>query len=73
MAVQNFVFRGNLVGSKEVAGMKTNFLPFLTQPGPTFCPQKTPKRNPLNSVLVSNRSERQKSYFYQFVTLGLAN
>ena len=66
MAVQNFVFRGNLVGSKAVAGMKTNFLPFLTQSGPTFCPQKTPKKNSLNSVLVSNRSERQKSYFYQF-------
>ena len=39
MAVKNFVFRENWVGSK-VAGMETIFLPFLTQPGPTFGPEK---------------------------------
>ena len=35
MAVKNFVFRENWIDSK-VAGMKQPFLPFLTQPGPTF-------------------------------------
>ena len=40
MAVQNFVSRGNWVGSKVVACMKTTFLPFLTQPGPTFWPKR---------------------------------
>ena len=34
MAFKNFVFGENWVGSK-VAGIKTTFLPFLTQPGPT--------------------------------------
>ena len=38
MAVQNFVFRENFVGS-EVAGMKIVFLPFLTQLEATFWPQ----------------------------------
>ena len=41
MALKNFSFRENWVGS-EVAGMKIAFLPFLTQPGPTFWPQKGP-------------------------------
>ena len=32
--------------------MKTTFLPFLTQPGPTFWPQKAQIRNSLLSILV---------------------
>ena len=52
MAVKNFVFRQNWVGRK-VAGKKKNlFLPFLTQPGPTFWPQKAQRRNSLNNILV---------------------
>ena len=35
MAVKNFVFRENWVGSR-VAGKKKKILPFLTQPGPIF-------------------------------------
>ena len=38
MALKNFSFRENWVGS-EVVGMKIAFLPFLTQQGPTFWPQ----------------------------------
>ena len=39
MAVKNFVFRENWVDSK-VTGMKTTFLAFLNQPGPTKGPNK---------------------------------
>ena len=54
MAVKNFIFKGNSVGSK-VAGMKTTFfLSFLTQPGTTFWPQKAQIRNSPNSILVFN-------------------
>ena len=35
MVTKNFVLRQNWVVS-EVAGMKIAFLPFWTQPGPTF-------------------------------------
>ena len=41
MVVENFFFRENWVGS-EVAGMKIAFFAFLTQPGPTLWPQKSP-------------------------------
>ena len=41
MALKNFFFRENWVGN-VVAGMKIAFLPFLTQPGPTFWSQKDP-------------------------------
>ena len=40
MAIKNFAFSENWVVS-EVAGMKITLLSFLTQPGPTFWPQKT--------------------------------
>ena len=48
MAIKNFVFRENWVGSK-VAGMKTTF---LTQPGPTFWTEKAQLMDSLNSILV---------------------
>ena len=54
MAVQNFVFRENWVSGKVVAGMKTTFLPFLTQSRVTFWPQKAQIRNFLNSIFVFN-------------------
>ena len=56
MAVKNFVFRENWVGSK-VAGMETIFLPFLTQPGPTFWPRKAQINNLFRSILVKKDSE----------------
>ena len=48
MAVRNFAFRQNWAGRK-VAGMKRNFvsLPFFTQTGPTFWPQKAQTRSSL--------------------------
>ena len=62
--VMNFVYKESWVGSK-VAGMKTTFLPFLTQPGPTFWPQKAQIRNSLNSILV----KKDRSYIIiSFVT-----
>ena len=39
MAVKNFVFRENWVGSK-VPGMKTVFFAILTQPGPNIGPTR---------------------------------
>ena len=69
MVVKNFVFRQDWVGRK-VAGMKKPFLPFLTQPGPTFWPQKTQIRNSLNSILV----KKDRNYIIiNFVTLRLTN
>ena len=41
MALKKLLFMENWVGS-EMAGMKIAFLPFLTQPGPTFWAQKVP-------------------------------
>ena len=38
MVVKNFVFRQNWVGRKVTGMKKKFFLPFLTQPGPTFWP-----------------------------------
>ena len=55
MALKNFSFRENWVGS-EVAGMKIAFLPFLTQLGPTFRPQM----ESLTRILIFNSLERQK-------------
>ena len=66
MVVQKFVFRENWVGSKMVTSMKTTFLPFLTQFGPTLWPQKTQIKNSLNRMLVFNQQERQKLYYHQF-------
>ena len=69
MAVSNIAFRKNW-GSSKVAGMKKPFLPFLTQPGPTFWPQKAQIRNSLNSILV----KKDRSYIIiTFVTLRLPN
>ena len=60
MVLKNFVFIKSWVGS-EVAGMKLDFfLPFPTQPGPTFQPQKAQRRNFLNITLIFNPLERQK-------------
>ena len=61
MAVKNFVFRQNWVGRK-VAGMKKTFLPFLTQSGPKFWPQKAQIRNSLNSILV----KKNRIYIYYY-------
>ena len=68
MAVKNVVFaRQNWVGRK-VVGMKKNFfLPFLTQPGPTFWPHKAQIRNSLNSILV----KKYRNYISNFVNLRL--
>ena len=69
MANKSFVFRENWVGSK-LAGMKTTFfLPFLTQPGPKFWPQKAQIRNSLNSILV----KKDRNYIViNFVTFKSA-
>ena len=62
MAVKNFVFRENWVGSK-VAGMKTNFFAIFD---PTLILSLAPK-NPNKEFLKENFSqEKQKSYYYQF-------
>ena len=45
MTVKNFAFRQNWV-SRKVAAMKKKLFPFLTEPGPTFWPQKAQIRNP---------------------------
>ena len=69
MTVKNFVFRENWVGSK-VAGVKTTFLPFLTQPGPTFWPHNGQIRYSLNKILV----KKDTNYIIiNFVTLRLTN
>ena len=54
MAVKNFVFRENFVGT-EVAGMKLVFFPFLTQLGPIFWPQKA--KGTINKLLSSGLTE----------------
>ena len=70
MVVKNFVFRQDWVGRK-VAGMKKNlFLPFLTQPGPTFWPQKAQINNSLRSILV----KKDRNYIIiNLMTLRLTN
>ena len=67
MAVKNFIFRQNWVGRK-VAGIKKTFFPFLTQPGPTFWPQKAQIRNSLNRILVK---KDRNHIIINFVTLRL--
>ena len=68
MAIKNFVFKENWVGSK-VAAMKT-FLPFLTQPGPTFWPQKAQINNSFRSILV----KKDRNYIIiNFATLRRTN
>ena len=70
MAVKNFVFSKNWVGRK-VAGMKKKpFSPFLTQPGPTFWPQKGQIRNFLNSIL---KKKDIDFIIINFMTLRLTN
>ena len=49
MAVKNFLYRENWVGIR-VAAMQTNVFDILTQPGPTFWPQKAQIRNCLNTI-----------------------
>ena len=52
MAVKDFAFRKNWVGSKVTSMKKQPFLPFLTQTGPTFWPQKVQINNCFNRILV---------------------
>ena len=62
MAVKNFVFRENWVGSK-VAGMKTTFFAIFD---PTWTHILAPK-GPNKEFLKQHFSqERQKLYYYQF-------
>ena len=73
MALKNFVCRVNWMLS-EVVGMKISFfffffLPFWTQPGPTFWPQNAQIWNSLNRILIFNPLERQKLYYYQVCEL----
>ena len=64
MAVNNFVFMENWVGS-QVAGVKIAFLPILAQPGTTLWFQKAQIWNSINWILIFNRLERQKLYYNQ--------
>ena len=64
MAVNNFVFMENWVGS-QVTGVKIAFLPILTQPGTTLWFQKAQIWNSINWMLIFNRLERQKLYYNQ--------
>ena len=69
MAVKNFVFRENWVGN-NVAGMKVTFLPFLTQSGHTFWPQKAQLNYSFRNILI----KKDKNYtIVNFVTLRLTN
>ena len=49
MAVKNFVFRENWVGSK-MAGMKMTFFAIFDTTGPIVWPQKAQIRNSLKSI-----------------------
>ena len=69
MAVRNFAVREIWVGSK-VAGMKTTFLPFLNQFGPTFWPQKAQIRYSVNNILVK---KDRNCIIINFSTLRLTN
>ena len=60
MALKNFVFRENWVAS-EVASMETAFLPYLTQLGPIFWPQKAQILNSLNRILIFNIFRKTKA------------
>ena len=62
MAVKNFVFRENCVGSK-VAGMETTFFAIFD---PTLTQSLAPK-GPNKEFLKEHFSqEKQKLYYYQF-------
>ena len=52
-----------LVSVKNELLVRKNLLPFLTQPGPTFWPQKTQIRNSLNNILV--KKDRNYINYYQ--------
>ena len=64
MAVKNFDFSKNWVGSK-VASMNKTFFAFLAQFGHTFWPQQAQIWDSLNRILVFNPLERHKLYYYQ--------
>ena len=64
MAVRNFVLREDWVSSK-VDGMAI-FDPTLTH----ILGPKAPIRNPLKSILIFNRIEKQKLYYYQSCVFG---
>ena len=62
MAVKNFVFRENWVGSK-VAGMKTNFFAIFD---PTWTHSLAPKGANKELLKEHFSQEKQKLYYYQF-------
>ena len=62
MALKNFYFRENWVGS-EVAGMKIAIFAILTQHGPKFWLQKTKIWNSLSRIQIFSPLERQKLYY----------
>ena len=69
MAVKNFSFKENWVGSK-VTGMKATFLSFFKQPGPTFLSQTVQTRISLKKILV----KKNKNYIIiNFVTSALTS
>ena len=77
MLVKSFVFRPKgdwydkkLDWQKGDWYDKNLFLPFLTQPGPTFCPQNAKLRNSLNRISV--RKDRNH-IITNFMTLRLTN
>ena len=63
MALKNFSFRKNWVGS-EVAGMKITVLPFLTQHGPTFWPQKGQNMESLKQNLNFHPLRKREVCYY---------
>ena len=62
MAVKNFVFRENWVGSK-VAGMKTIFFAIFD---PTLTYSLAPKDPNKENLEEHFSQEKQKLYYYQF-------
>ena len=62
MAVKNFVFRENWVGSK-VAGMKTTFFAIFDPTCAHILAPKVPNKEFLKQHF---GQERQKLYYYQF-------
>ena len=63
MALKNFYFKENWVGS-EIAVRKIAFLPFLTQHGLTFGPQKVKIWDSLGKIWIFSPLERQKLHYY---------
>ena len=64
MAVKNFVFRANWVGSM-VADIK-NFFVIFDRTWTHILPLKGPNKNLLKQYFNFNQLERQKLYYYQF-------